>query len=59
MSFTPDRWSTHWDAGHNWALVLAAGKAVGCIDPDAERVTRTVIERLADYVWLLLKPSPQ
>jgi mannose-1-phosphate guanylyltransferase len=20
-----DRWETHWDAGHNWALVLAAG----------------------------------
>ena len=20
-----DRWDTHWDAGHNWALVLAAG----------------------------------
>jgi mannose-1-phosphate guanylyltransferase len=21
-----DRWETHWDAGHNWALVLAAGE---------------------------------
>jgi mannose-1-phosphate guanylyltransferase len=21
-----DRWDTHWDAGHNWALVLAAGE---------------------------------
>ena len=20
-----NRWSTHWDAGHNWALILAAG----------------------------------
>lgn len=27
-------------------------------NPDAERVTRTVIERLADYVWLLQKPLP-
>ena len=26
MSFSPDRWPTHWDAGHNWALVLAAGE---------------------------------
>jgi mannose-1-phosphate guanylyltransferase len=22
---THNRWETHWDAGHNWALVLAAG----------------------------------
>jgi mannose-1-phosphate guanylyltransferase len=22
---TRERWDTHWDAGHNWALVLAAG----------------------------------
>ena len=26
MSQTQDRWDTHWDAGHNWALVLAAGE---------------------------------
>jgi mannose-1-phosphate guanylyltransferase len=26
MSRTRDRWETHWDAGHNWALVLAAGE---------------------------------
>jgi mono/diheme cytochrome c family protein len=26
-------------------------------NPDAERVTRTVIERLADYVWLLQRPA--
>ena len=26
MSQTQDRWETHWDAGHNWALVLAAGE---------------------------------
>ena len=26
MSQTRDRWETHWDAGHNWALVLAAGE---------------------------------
>lgn len=22
----PQRWETHWDAGHNWALVLAGGE---------------------------------
>lgn len=21
-----ERWETHWDAGHNWALVLAGGE---------------------------------
>ena len=26
MSPTQDHWDTHWDAGHNWALVLAAGE---------------------------------
>jgi mannose-1-phosphate guanylyltransferase len=26
MQCTSSRWSTHWDAGHNWALVLAAGE---------------------------------
>lgn len=26
MSRAQDRWDTHWDAGHNWALVLAAGE---------------------------------
>jgi mannose-1-phosphate guanylyltransferase len=26
MSQKRDRWETHWDAGHNWALVLAAGE---------------------------------
>jgi mannose-1-phosphate guanylyltransferase len=26
MSQMQDRWETHWDAGHNWALVLAAGE---------------------------------
>ena len=26
MSQTRDRWETHGDAGHNWALVLAAGE---------------------------------
>jgi len=26
MSQTQDRWETHWDAGHNWALVLAGGE---------------------------------
>jgi mannose-1-phosphate guanylyltransferase len=26
MFHVGDRWSTHWDAGHNWALVLAAGE---------------------------------
>ena len=25
MSTAQNRWETHWDAGHNWALVLAAG----------------------------------
>lgn len=28
-------------------------------NPDAERSTRTVIDRLADYVWLLQKPAPK
>lgn len=27
-------------------------------NPDAERGTRIIIGRLADYVWLLQKPSP-
>jgi mono/diheme cytochrome c family protein len=27
-------------------------------NPDAERSTRVVIDRLADYVWLLQKPAP-
>ena len=27
-------------------------------DPNAERSTRTIIDRLADYVWLLQKPNP-
>lgn len=27
-------------------------------DPNAERATRIVIDRLADYVWLLQKPTP-
>lgn len=26
MSYDRDHWQTHWDAGHNWALVLAAGE---------------------------------
>jgi hypothetical protein len=26
MQSKSNRWSTHWDAGHNWALVLAAGE---------------------------------
>ena len=26
MSATQQRWDTHWDAGHNWALVLAGGE---------------------------------
>jgi mannose-1-phosphate guanylyltransferase len=26
MQGAHDRWETHWDAGHNWALVLAAGE---------------------------------
>jgi mannose-1-phosphate guanylyltransferase len=26
MPRSQDRWETHWDAGHNWALVLAAGE---------------------------------
>jgi mannose-1-phosphate guanylyltransferase len=26
MSNAQNRWETHWDAGHNWALVLAAGE---------------------------------
>jgi mannose-1-phosphate guanylyltransferase len=28
MQCAHDRWETHWDAGHNWALVLAGGN--GC-----------------------------
>lgn len=31
----------------------------GLGDPDAERATRIIIERLADYVWLLQRPVPQ
>lgn len=27
-------------------------------DPNAERSTRTIIDRLADYVWLLQKQNP-
>jgi mono/diheme cytochrome c family protein len=27
-------------------------------NPDAERSTRLIIQRLADYVWLLQKPAP-
>ncbi|HEY0682256.1 MAG TPA: cytochrome c [Steroidobacter sp.] len=27
--------------------------------PDAERATRLIIVRLADYVWLLQKPAPE
>jgi len=27
-------------------------------NPEAERATRIVIDRLADYVWLLQKPNP-
>jgi mannose-1-phosphate guanylyltransferase len=23
---SPQRWETHWDAGHNWALILAGGE---------------------------------
>lgn len=26
MSPAQDHWETHWDSGHNWALVLAAGE---------------------------------
>ena len=26
MSASQQRWDTHWDAGHNWALVLAGGE---------------------------------
>jgi mannose-1-phosphate guanylyltransferase len=26
MQRSHERWDTHWDAGHNWALVLAAGE---------------------------------
>lgn len=26
MPHATEQWSTHWDAGHNWALVLAAGE---------------------------------
>jgi hypothetical protein len=28
-------------------------------NPEAERATRIVIGRLADYVWQLQKPAPQ
>src|SRR5512138_3637136 len=28
-------------------------------DPDAERATRIVIGRLADYLWLLQRPTPE
>jgi hypothetical protein len=28
-------------------------------NPDAERATRVIIGRLADYVWLLQKPSAE
>jgi mono/diheme cytochrome c family protein len=28
-------------------------------NPDAERATRVVIDRLADYVWQLQKPAPR
>lgn len=28
-------------------------------NPDAERGTRLIIQRLADYVWLLQKPTPE
>lgn len=28
-------------------------------NPDAERSTKVVIDRLADFVWLLQKPDPQ
>lgn len=28
-------------------------------DPNAERSTRMIIDRLADYVWLLQKPDPK
>lgn len=28
-------------------------------NPEAERATRVIIQRLADYVWLLQKPNPQ
>ena len=27
-------------------------------DPNAERSTRIILGRLADYVWLLQKPTP-
>jgi mono/diheme cytochrome c family protein len=32
---------------------------LGLGDPDAERSTRVIIDRLADYVWLLQKPAPE
>lgn len=28
-------------------------------DPNAERATRILIDRLADYVWLLQRPAPK
>jgi mono/diheme cytochrome c family protein len=32
---------------------------LGLGDPDAERGTRVIIDRLAEYVWLLQKPASQ
>jgi hypothetical protein len=30
MPHSRNRWPTHWDAGHNWALVLAPARATDC-----------------------------
>jgi hypothetical protein len=27
MKASSEHWSTHWDAGHNWALILVAGES--------------------------------
>lgn len=48
-------------AAHGTRTMPVWGEDFGRLEignPDAERATRVIIRRLADYVWLLQKPNP-
>jgi hypothetical protein len=39
-----------------WGQELAR-RSIG--DPDAEKATRVILDRLTDYVWQLQRPAPE
>jgi mono/diheme cytochrome c family protein len=51
----------HVIAAHGTRTMPVWGEDLGKLEignPDAERATRVIIQRLADHVWLLQRPNP-